>query len=42
MNARAKEDETEPSWINIPEEFLLRPTGDKIACMVDVCCLLAP
>jgi hypothetical protein len=42
MNARAKEDETEPSWINIPEEFLLRPIGDKIACMVDVCCLLAP
>jgi hypothetical protein len=36
IDARAKEDEIEPSWINMPEEFLLRPTEDKIACMVDV------
>jgi hypothetical protein len=36
IDARAKEDETEPFWINIPEAFLLKPTGDKIACMVNI------
>jgi ATP-dependent DNA helicase PIF1 len=36
IDATTKEDEIEPSWINIPEEFLLRSTEDKIACMVDV------
>jgi hypothetical protein len=25
-----------PSWIEIPDELLLKPNGDKIACMVDV------
>jgi hypothetical protein len=23
----------ESSWIKIPEEFLLRPNGDKISCI---------
>jgi ATP-dependent DNA helicase PIF1 len=36
IDARAKEDEIEPLWINISDEFLLKPTVDKIACMVDV------
>jgi ATP-dependent DNA helicase PIF1 len=36
IDARAKEDEIEPSWIDIPDEFLLKPTGDKIACTVNV------
>jgi hypothetical protein len=31
----AKEDDTEPSWIKIPNELLLKTTGDKIACMVN-------
>jgi hypothetical protein len=36
IEAVAKEDETEASWIKIPDELLLKPSGDKIACMVDV------
>jgi ATP-dependent DNA helicase PIF1 len=36
IEAVAKEDDTEPSWIRIPDELLLHTTGDKIACMVDV------
>jgi hypothetical protein len=35
IKAVAKEDETEASWIKIPEELLLKPSGDKVACMVD-------
>jgi ATP-dependent DNA helicase PIF1 len=36
IKAVAKEDEIEPSWIEIPDELLLKFDGDKIACMVDV------
>jgi ATP-dependent DNA helicase PIF1 len=36
IGAIAKQDETKPSWIKIPDELLLKPNGDKIACMVDV------
>jgi ATP-dependent DNA helicase PIF1 len=36
IEAIAKEDETEASWIKIPNELLLKPSGDKIACVVDV------
>jgi ATP-dependent DNA helicase PIF1 len=35
IEAVAKEDETEASWIKIPGELLLKLSGDKIACMVD-------
>jgi ATP-dependent DNA helicase PIF1 len=33
-----KEGESESSWIKVPEEFLLRPDGDKISCMVNAIC----
>jgi ATP-dependent DNA helicase PIF1 len=36
IEAVAKEDEIEASWIKIPDELLLKPSGDKVACMVDV------
>jgi ATP-dependent DNA helicase PIF1 len=36
IEAIAKEDETEASWTKIPDELLLKPSGDKIACVVDV------
>jgi hypothetical protein len=35
IKAMAKEDEIEPSWIEIPDELLLKSDGDKIPCMVD-------
>jgi hypothetical protein len=35
INAIAKQDEIEASWIEIPDELLLKPNGDKIVCMVD-------
>jgi hypothetical protein len=33
--ATTKEGESESSWIKISEQFLLRPDGDKISCMVN-------
>jgi hypothetical protein len=36
IEATAKEDEMEPSWIEIPDEFLLKISNDKIECMVNV------
>jgi ATP-dependent DNA helicase PIF1 len=36
IGAIAKEGESKPSWIRIPEEFLLRTDGDKISYMVNV------
>jgi ATP-dependent DNA helicase PIF1 len=36
IKALAKEDEIKPSWIEIPDELLLKSNGDNIACMVDV------
>ena len=35
IEATAKEGETEATWIKIPHEFLLMPTGDKISCIVN-------
>jgi hypothetical protein len=35
IEATTKEDEYEPSWIKIPDEFLLKPDDDKISCMVN-------
>jgi ATP-dependent DNA helicase PIF1 len=35
IEATTKEGESESSWIKVPEEFLLRPDGDKISCMVN-------
>jgi ATP-dependent DNA helicase PIF1 len=35
IEATTKEGESESSWIKIPKEFLLRPDGDKISCMVN-------
>jgi ATP-dependent DNA helicase PIF1 len=35
FDAIAKQDETEGSWIQIPDELLLRTHDDKVACMVD-------
>jgi hypothetical protein len=32
----AKQDETESSWITIPDELVLKTDGDKIACIVNV------
>jgi ATP-dependent DNA helicase PIF1 len=34
--AIAKQDETEGSWIQIPDELLLKTHDDKVACMVDI------
>jgi hypothetical protein len=36
IDAIAKQDDTEGSWIQIPNELLLITHGDKVACMVDV------
>jgi hypothetical protein len=36
IEATTKEGESEPSWIKIPDELLLKPDGDKISCMVNV------
>jgi ATP-dependent DNA helicase PIF1 len=36
IEAVAKEDDMKPSWIKIPDELLLKTTGDTIACMVNV------
>jgi hypothetical protein len=36
IEATAKEDEMEPSWIEIPDEFLLKISNDKIECMFNV------
>jgi ATP-dependent DNA helicase PIF1 len=36
IEATTKEDESEPSWIRIPYEFLLKTYSDKISCMVNV------
>jgi hypothetical protein len=36
LEATAKEDEMEPSWIEIPDEFLLKISNDKIECMFNV------
>jgi hypothetical protein len=30
----SREDEDEPTWIQIPVELLLMPQGEKIACIV--------
>ncbi|PWZ32508.1 ATP-dependent DNA helicase PIF1 [Zea mays] len=35
INATAQAGEDEPTWIQIPNELLLLPQGDKIACIVD-------
>jgi ATP-dependent DNA helicase PIF1 len=35
IHATVKENETEPSWIKIPDDFLLKPNGNKIECMID-------
>jgi ATP-dependent DNA helicase PIF1 len=35
IDATAKQDETEPSWIKIPEDLLLKANGYNIACIVD-------
>jgi hypothetical protein len=34
VESRAKEGESEASWIEIPDEFLLKPTGDKVSCII--------
>jgi ATP-dependent DNA helicase PIF1 len=34
VESRAKEGESEASWIEIPDEFLLKPTGDKVLCII--------
>jgi hypothetical protein len=31
-----KEGESEPSWIKLPHEFLLKPNENNISCMVNV------
>jgi ATP-dependent DNA helicase PIF1 len=31
----ARDDESEPSWIQIPDEYLLRTLGDKVSYIVD-------
>lgn len=31
----ARDGESEPSWITIPEDLLLRTSGDKLQCLVD-------
>jgi hypothetical protein len=36
INTIAKQDETKPSWIEIPDEFLLKTSNDKIECMINV------
>jgi ATP-dependent DNA helicase PIF1 len=35
INATTQEGEDEPTWIQIPDELLLLPQGDKITCIVD-------
>lgn len=35
LEAIAREDETDPTWIKIPEELLLMPSDDKISCLVN-------
>jgi ATP-dependent DNA helicase PIF1 len=35
IEATTKEGESKSSWIKILEQFLLRPDGDKISCMVN-------
>jgi hypothetical protein len=35
ISAIAKQDETKLSWIKVPDELLLKPSRDKIACIVD-------
>jgi ATP-dependent DNA helicase PIF1 len=35
IHATSREGEDEPTWIQIPEEFLLMPQGDKTACIVE-------
>jgi hypothetical protein len=32
---RTKEGESEPSWIEIPDEFLLNATDDKVSCIIN-------
>jgi ATP-dependent DNA helicase PIF1 len=34
IECRAKEGESEASWIQIPDEFLLKTTGDKVSCII--------
>jgi ATP-dependent DNA helicase PIF1 len=34
IHATSREGEDEPTWIQIPEEFLLMPQSDKTACIV--------
>ena len=34
IHCSAREGESEPSWINIPEDLLLQTSGDKLACIV--------
>jgi hypothetical protein len=36
IQAVTKEGESEPSWIKIPHEFLLKPNDNNISCMVNV------
>jgi hypothetical protein len=36
IEAMTKEGESEPSWIKIPHEFLLKPNDNNISCMVNV------
>jgi ATP-dependent DNA helicase PIF1 len=35
IHATSREGEDEPTWIQIPEEFLLMPQGGKTACIVE-------
>jgi hypothetical protein len=36
IECTTKDGESEPSWIEIPHEFLLRTSGEKVSCIVDV------
>jgi ATP-dependent DNA helicase PIF1 len=36
VEATTKEGESEPTWIKIPEEFLLKTKDDKISCIVNI------
>jgi hypothetical protein len=36
IESRTKEGESEPSWIEIPDEFLLNATSDKVSCITNI------
>jgi hypothetical protein len=36
IECRAKEGESEASWVQIPDEFLLKTTGDKVSCIISI------